>query len=640
MLAFLVCVSLLLGCSDEYDDSALRNDLNGLENRVAKLEELCTQMNTNISSLQILVAALQENLAVTEVERTDDGYVIRFSDGTAAAIRDGRDFESVPVIVVKRDTDGIYYWTLDGEWLTDARGNRIKAQSDDGVVPQLKTEEGFWFVSCDGGKTWSRLDEAVGGSGGVFKGVTVDDDNVCFTLADGTVLTLPKEAESPFAVTFDTTDIAILDGGGSKTIAYTIQGATENTIVKTVAQEGWKAAVRAETNDRGTITVAAPDPIVESEILVFAYDGSYRTIMAALNCTQGRISVADTSFDVAPAGGVRTVGVSTNLDYTVEIPDEARSWLSVVETRAMRDDTIVFQVAENRAFDRFAIVCLKDERGETLQTVIFRQTGTFVEVHVAAAGELKAVMADYAYAEVESLKITGVLNDADLEFIDNEMLSLKALDISQVTLTTLSYIFYTTLVETVLLPATLTELGEQTLWGAFLRSIEIPASVEVIGDRAFARCRRLSRITFEPGSRLRTIGDRAFQNTPLSVVEIPASVETIGSNAFSSGALSCLTFESGSKLKTVGAYAFGSTKLTTIDMASCTGVEFIGHQVAFDSGSSPCLFRIGTRVPPVCKGWWGEIPEHAELQVPAGCVEAYRSAAGWSAFPIITELEM
>ena len=31
-------------CSKEYDDSALRNDLSDLENRVAKLEELCKQI--------------------------------------------------------------------------------------------------------------------------------------------------------------------------------------------------------------------------------------------------------------------------------------------------------------------------------------------------------------------------------------------------------------------------------------------------------------------------------------------------------------------------------------------------------------------------------------------------------------------
>lgn len=64
-IATLVCV----GCSDEYDDSALRNDLSDLENRVSKLEELCKQMNTNISSLQTIITALQNNDYITSVLR-------------------------------------------------------------------------------------------------------------------------------------------------------------------------------------------------------------------------------------------------------------------------------------------------------------------------------------------------------------------------------------------------------------------------------------------------------------------------------------------------------------------------------------------------------------------------------------------
>lgn len=63
------CGLLLFGCSDKYDDSALRNDLNDLENRVEKLEELCKQMNTNISSLQTIITALQNNDYITSVLR-------------------------------------------------------------------------------------------------------------------------------------------------------------------------------------------------------------------------------------------------------------------------------------------------------------------------------------------------------------------------------------------------------------------------------------------------------------------------------------------------------------------------------------------------------------------------------------------
>ena len=109
-------------------------------------------------------------------------------------------------------------------------------------------------------------------------------------------------------------------GGESKTISYTIEGATENTVVKAIAQDGWKVKVDATSTDKGTITITAPDPIVESEILVFVNDGSYRTVMASLNCSQKMvIIIADNSFNVSPDGGTQEVKLTTNLNYTVEI---------------------------------------------------------------------------------------------------------------------------------------------------------------------------------------------------------------------------------------------------------------------------------------------------------------------------------
>ena len=45
------------------------------------------------------------------------------------------------------------------------------------------------------------------------KSVTEDDDNVYFTLEDDSVITIPKSDNSKFAITFDTTDVTILNGG-------------------------------------------------------------------------------------------------------------------------------------------------------------------------------------------------------------------------------------------------------------------------------------------------------------------------------------------------------------------------------------------------------------------------------------------
>ena len=615
LLSLVFCGLLLFGCSDKYDDSALRNDLNDLENRVAKLEELCKQMNTNISSLQKIVEALQDNLSISKVEQISDGYIIHFSDGSTATIKNGKNSEDAPIIGVKKDTDGIYYWTLDGEWLTDEKGNKVKAQGTDGkdgvdgedgtngkdgITPQLKIENGRWMLSMDNGKTWTDIGQATGadgtdgedgidgkdGTNGIFKSVTEDNDNVYFTLEDDSVITIPKSDNSKFAIAFDTTDIAILNGGESKTISYTITDATKNTVVKAIAQDGWKVKVDATSTDKGTITITAPNPIVESEILVFANDGSYRTVMVSLNCMQGQINIADNSINATSAGGTQEIKLTTNLDYTIEIPEDAQSWLSLApETRALREDTIVFEVTANEGMQRYTMVALKDEQGKILQTIIFRQLGTCTEVHVETKGELENELAGYDYANIESLKITGVLNDVDFLFIYRMMPNLKNLDIAEVNITALPIqAFYkSTNVENLILPNTLITIGEEMFYQSKLKtvvipanattignsafeqcasliSIDIPANVETIGTAVFWGCSSLTTVTFEKGSQLKTIGGGsssyygAFSYcTALTSIEIPASVETIGASAFKGcSKLATVTFEKESQLKTIG----------------------------------------------------------------------------------------
>ena len=711
LLSLLMCGLLLFGCGDKYDDSALRNDLNDLENRVAKLEELCKQMNTNISSLQKIVEALQDNLSISKVEQISDGYIIHFSDGSTATIKNGKNSEDAPIIGVKKDTDGIYYWTLDGEWLTDEKGNKVKAQGTDGkdgvdgedgtngkdgITPQLKIENGRWMLSMDNGKTWTDIGQATGadgtdgedgvdgkdGTNGIFKSVTEDNDNVYFTLEDDSVITIPKSDNSKFAIAFDTTDIAILNGGESKTISYTITDATKNTVVKAIAQDGWKVKVDATSTDKGTITITAPNPIVESEILVFANDGSYRTVMVSLNCMQGQINIADNSINATSAGGTQEIKLTTNLDYTIEIPEDAQSWLSLApETRALREDTIVFEVTANEGMQRYTTVALKDEQGKILQTIIFRQLGTCTEVHVETKGELENELAGYDYANIESLKITGVLNDVDFLFIYRMMPNLKNLDIAEVNITALPIqAFYkSTNVENLILPNTLITIGEEMFYQSKLKtvvipanattignsafeqcasliSIDIPANVETIGTAVFWGCSSLTTVTFEKGSQLKTIGGGsssyygAFSYcTALTSIEIPASVETIGASAFKGcSKLATVTFEKGSQLKIIGGgFRSGSyhgafcqlKNLMTVDMSACTQVKTIGES-AFDGDSELRLFKIGTETPPTCgRDAFSGINPYSVLKVPSGCADAYKAKSGWNNFASITGLD-
>lgn len=181
-IMFAIAVLLCVGCGEKYDDSMLNSRVDNLENRVAKLEEFCKQMNTNISSLQTIITALQNNDYVTGVTPVTDnsgiiGYTITFTKSSAITIYHGQNGQNgkdgidgadgqdghTPIIGARQDTDGVYYWTLDGNWLLDNSGNKIKAEGrdgkdgtngqsgkdgidgKDGITPRMKIEDGYWY---------------------------------------------------------------------------------------------------------------------------------------------------------------------------------------------------------------------------------------------------------------------------------------------------------------------------------------------------------------------------------------------------------------------------------------------------------------------------------------------------------------
>lgn len=255
---FAIALAVVVSSCSKFDDSAIwdklneqEQTLNDHEKRIAALEELCKQMNTNINALQTLVEALEKRDYITNVSpvREDGvvvGYTISFASSDTITIYNGKDGNNgtggyTPQIGVKKDADGLYYWTLDGEWLLDDNGNKIKAVGEDGrdgqdgtdgtngsngsngqdgkdgedgtdgrdgvdgITPRLKIENDYWYVSYDEGATWIELGRATGedgadgsdGSDGedgdsIFSSVTQDEEYVYFNLADGTMITLPK----------------------------------------------------------------------------------------------------------------------------------------------------------------------------------------------------------------------------------------------------------------------------------------------------------------------------------------------------------------------------------------------------------------------------------------------------------------
>lgn len=342
-------------------------------------------MNNNISSLQAIVAALQNQDYITGVTPITEngktiGYTIAFAKGTPITIyhgQDGKDSSYVPLIGVKQDTDNIYYWTLDGEWLTDASGNKIKAngidgtngndgatgpqgpegeqgpQGEQGITPQLKIENGKWYISYDNGSTWNEVGQATGDAGkdgdAFFQGVTQDEQFVYFTLADGTVITLPKGAS--LEITFAESDLVVMSPNSARTIRYSVQSVTESVTVEVTSSADIRAKVIADdaTGKSGCIEIKSGTIIDEySKVIVFVSNGE-KVIMKSISFEQAGLEIADgASQSISAEGGNLSLNFLTNTEWELSIPTEAQSWIHLApQTRAMVAHSVVLVVEPN-----------------------------------------------------------------------------------------------------------------------------------------------------------------------------------------------------------------------------------------------------------------------------------------------------
>lgn len=207
----IICLALLaiVGCRKK-EINKLKDEVNDLKTRVTVLEETCRQNNTNIVSLQTIVNASTEGDYITSItpitkDGVEIGYTIAFKNQKPITIYNGTNGTS-PTIGVT-NVDGNYYWTLNGELLLDENDNKIRVTGENGAKPNLKIEDGNWYVSYDDGSSWNFVSNVKDGLGGaVFNEVTYDENFVYFTLADGTQIKIARQD----AVAVSTKDGAIL----------------------------------------------------------------------------------------------------------------------------------------------------------------------------------------------------------------------------------------------------------------------------------------------------------------------------------------------------------------------------------------------------------------------------------------------
>ena len=270
-------------CTGELEDR-----VTSLENRLDKLEAL---VNDNVNSIKALVEANAKAVTINSVTTTDNGYVIKFSDGTTATITNGQDGApgqngqdgapgqdgkdaAAPQIGVQ-EIDGVLYWTVNGE-LLKFNGENIRVTGNDGqdgapgqdgqdgkdgITPQFKVEEGKWYISFDG-EVWSEVGSAVTEVKSVVTVETTDEAYIFHI--DDTTISIPKT--NAFSLRLDQKDSIELKAGERIMLTYNIAGEDETTHVA-VESSNFKAELDEYTK---TLFITAPAEPVDGYVLIKA----------------------------------------------------------------------------------------------------------------------------------------------------------------------------------------------------------------------------------------------------------------------------------------------------------------------------------------------------------------------------------
>ncbi len=410
--ATLLTAALALLAAGCYNDDALierldkqDSEISQMQTDIAALRGEISKINSNIQALQTTLNALKGNIYVSSVEDvlapdgSKAGYTISFTDGKTVTIYNGADGKDgangedghTPVIGVK-ESGGVYYWTLDGEWLT-VNGQPVRATGEkgadglngqDGKTPQLRINEDNWEVSFDG-ETWEVVGPAtstVSGGDSIFKSVKETKSDVIFTLVDGTKIYIPLDVD--FTIKVDDSKSYDVTAGATTEIPYTLVGADSETKVDAIAGGLWWAEVEKTDNESGVVKVTAPEEGADKgKVLLYAATGKGKSDIRTLNFEGGVLTVTAPAAEVPAKGAVVEIPVVTNVDYTVSIDEESETWVSYVVTKAgaMRNETIELTVSENTTPEqRIATIALLDAQGATIKTMsVTQESGTYVE---------------------------------------------------------------------------------------------------------------------------------------------------------------------------------------------------------------------------------------------------------------------
>ena len=330
-------------------------------------------------------------------------------------------------------------------------------------------------------------------------------------LAVGCENLLPNEQKPTKEVVF------ITDGEG----AYILEAEGGEVVVTIATSVDYRIVIPEDAKSWISLGDTRAESRMETQTFIIAKNNTFDNRLANVDFVDGKGKVlksllftqkcsdkvfncdSEGNYVVSAYGGEVNVWVTTNIEYSVAIPAEAQSWLSVADTRAVREETLTFIVATNEELEeRSASVELVDNAGVVLQTISFIQNAGSLnnKIYYTNGSTTEPTYPNNTYAFGANILSNTYNADKECWVITFD--------------------------------GDVTTIGNYAFrYCDSLISITIPDSVTIIGEWAFSGCNSLTSITI-PDS-VTTIGFVAFTYcSSLTSITIPDSVTAIGNYAF------------------------------------------------------------------------------------------------------------
>lgn len=376
LLYLLLAVLLTTGCSDEYDDSTLRNDLEELRRRIEAAQASLTAINNDLRSYQTLLETLHSVRYITSVGESGGVLTITYNDGSTTTLTPGTKGETgdagaigpegemgkIVMPLLKIDpTDGYWYVSQDGvtwQLLLDTAGNPVQGLGNQGttgstgqtgsvgIAPTLGINEyGFWTIDLHDGNGPQLLTDTKGQAvvadptkvpTGFFSKAELSEEGTMLTvvLITGEELTLPIVGGIRFTLTAEATES--FKPNETRAFALEQQGIAEIAIERPT---GW----RVQVGDN-TVTITAPATTSKGTITLYASTPSALLKLASIEVSC-KASTGDVDATICYGYGELTTGgagATAANTHHFDTGTAFRDWLKLREKNKSTTPAIVW----------------------------------------------------------------------------------------------------------------------------------------------------------------------------------------------------------------------------------------------------------------------------------------------------------